>query len=106
MPKYLVQACYTVEGLGGVLKDGGTRRKQAIAQALEGVGGKLEALYFAFGDTDAYLIADVPDNITAAAVALTTGSTGTVKVKTTVLLTPEEIDAAATKTMDYRPPGH
>ena len=105
MPKYLVQANYVGEGIKGLLKDGGTGRRAAVEKLFSSVGGKVEALYYAFGDTDLFVIADVPDNVTAAALSLIVNAAGTATAKVIVLLTPEEIDAAAKKTPAYRPPG-
>ena len=105
MPKYLVQANYVGEGLKGLLKEGGSSRRAAVEKLFSSVGGKVEAFYFAFGDTDLFLIADVPDNVTAAALSLTVNAAGAATAKVTVLLTPEEIDAAVKKTPGYRPPG-
>ena len=105
MAKYLWQASYSPEGAKGVLKDGGTARIQAVEKVLAGIGGTLEAGYFAFGDDDFIGIVDIPDNSSAAAVSLTVGATGAARVKTTVLLTPEEVDEAAKKSVDYRAPG-
>ncbi len=76
----------------------------AAAQAVASVGGQLEGFYFAFGDQDAYVIADLPDNETAAAIALTFNAAGAITAKTTVLLTPEQVDEAAKRSVDYRPP--
>jgi uncharacterized protein with GYD domain len=105
MPRYLFEASYTQEGAKGVQAGGGTARREAVAAALEGLGGSLESFHFAFGDNDAYVIAEVPDNESAAALALTVKATGGAVVKTTVLLTPEEVDLAAEKSVSYRPPG-
>lgn len=105
MPKYLVQANYVGEGLKGLLKEGGSSRRAAVEKLFSSVGGKVEAFYFAFGDTDLFVIADVPDNFTAAAISLTVNAAGAATAKVTVLLTPEEIDAAVKKTPGYRPPG-
>ena len=105
MPKYLIQASYTPEGVKGLLKDGGSKRRAAAAAAGKGLGGNLEVFYFAFGDTDVFAIADAPDNLSAAAVSLAVTASGAVHAKTTVLLTPEEMDQAAKKTVSYRPPG-
>lgn len=105
MPKYLIQASYTSEGVKGVLKEGGSGRRKAVEDALRSVGGKLETMYFAFGDTDVFLICDVPDAESAIAVSLVAGATGTVSVKTTVLITPEQIDTAAKKAVSFRPAG-
>ena len=105
MPKYLIEASYTLEGVKGVQRSGGTSRSEAIAALAESVGGRLESLYFAFGDHDVYVIVDLPDNESAAAVALSVNSTGGAAVRTVVLLTPEEVDAAAKRSVEYRPPG-
>jgi uncharacterized protein with GYD domain len=105
MPKYLVQANYTNEGVKGVLKEGGSARRAAVEKLFASVGGKVESFYYAFGDTDLFVIADVPDNVTAAALSLTASAPGTASAKVTVLLTAEEIDAAAKKSTQYRPPG-
>ncbi len=105
MPKYMLQGSYSADGVKGVLKDGGTGRRTAIESALKGMGGRLESIYFAFGDIDVVVIIELPDQTTAAAFALGVGSTGLVSVKTTVLLTPEEIDGAGKTTLSYRGPG-
>ena len=105
MPKYLVQASYTREGVQGLLKEGGSSRRQAIEQLLKGMGATLEAFYYAFGDNDVVTIVDAPDNVTTAAVSLVINASGAVTTKTTVLLTPEEVDAATKKSVNYRPPG-
>ena len=104
MPKYLVQANYVGEGIKGLLAQGGTNRRAVVEQLFASVGGTLEAFYYAFGDTDLYVIADVPDHAAMASVALTVAASGAVTLTTTVLLTPEEIDAAAQKSPHYQPP--
>jgi uncharacterized protein with GYD domain len=105
MPKYLIEASYTPEGVRGVRSAGGTSRRDAVAAVAESVGGRLESFYFAFGDHDVHTVVDLPDNESAAAVAITVNASGAVKVRTTVLLTPEEVDAAAKRSVDYRAPG-
>jgi uncharacterized protein with GYD domain len=105
MPKYLVHGNYVGEGIKGLLKEGGSSRRAAIEKLVGSLGGSLESIYYAFGDTDIYLILDMPDNASMAALALAAGASGAVTVKTTVLMTPEEVDEAAKKTPDYRPPG-
>jgi uncharacterized protein with GYD domain len=105
MAKYLFQASYTSEGTKGLIKDGGTGRKNAVEQLIKSAGGKLESVYFAFGEDDVILIADFPDAVSAAAVSLTVGVSGAVRIKTTPLLTAEEIDEASKKSLKYRPPG-
>jgi uncharacterized protein with GYD domain len=105
MAKYLAEARYTAEGAKGLAREGGTRRRAAAAKAVEGLGGKLEAFYYAFGDVDAYVIYDVPDNVSAAAIALAVSQSGTISTKTVVLMTPEEMDQASKKAVDFQPPG-
>jgi uncharacterized protein with GYD domain len=105
MPKFLFEASYTLDGIKGVQRAGGSSRRDAVAAVAESVGGRLESFYFAFGDRDAYVTVDLPDNESAAAVAVTVNAAGGATVKTIVLLTPEEVDAAARRSVDYRPPG-
>lgn len=105
MPKYLVQASYVGEGLKGLLKEGGSSRRATVEAVVKGMGGTLESFYYAFGEDDVLGIADFPDNATAAAFSLAVNASGTIQARTTVLMTPEEVDAAAQKTVDYRPPG-
>jgi len=105
MPKYLVQASYIGLGVQGLRQEGGSARRAVIEKACSSVGGKLDAFYYAFGDTDVVTIMDLPDNVTAAGVALLVAASGKVDVKTSVLLTPEEVDAAVKVGGDYRPPG-
>jgi uncharacterized protein with GYD domain len=105
MPKFLFEASYTLDGIKGVQRAGGSSRRDAVAAVAESVGGRLESFYFAFGDRDAYVTVDLPDNESAAAVAVTVNAAGGATVKTIVLLTPEEVDAAAQRSVDYRPPG-
>ena len=106
MPKYLITASYTAEGAKGVLKEGGTKRRQAAEQAIKSAGGKLDAFYFAFGENDAVVIVDAPDHASVAAMSLAINASGAVRTKTVVLLTPEEIDQATKKGTTYRAPGH
>jgi len=102
MPKYLVQVNYVGEGVKGLLKEGGSSRRAVVEKLIQSLGGTMEAFYYAFGATDLFVIADLPDHASMAAIALTVAATGTVTVKTTVLLTPEEIDAAGKKSPLYR----
>jgi uncharacterized protein with GYD domain len=106
MPKYLFQGSYTVEGVNGVLKEGGSKRREATEQFVKGLGGTLEAYYFAFGGDDFFAIVDLPDNVSAVAGSLVGAASGAVNAKTVVLITPEEIDQAVQMSVDYRPPGH
>ena len=105
MPKFLIEASYTQDGVKGLQTEGGSSRRDAVAEVADSVGGRLESFYFAFGDHDAYVIVDLPDNESAAAVALTVNAAGGATTKTTVLLTPDEVDAAAKRSVNYRPPG-
>lgn len=105
MPKYLLQANYIGEGIKGLLKDGGTSRRAAAQKAIESVGGTMESFYFAFGETDVYVVAEVPDQVSMAALALTISASGAVATRTTALMTAAEIDAATKKTPSYRAPG-
>jgi len=105
VPKYLWKASYTTAGAKGVAAEGGSGRRDAVKRATESLGGTLEAFYFAFGDADVYVIADLPDNEAATAMALAVNSSGAVTLETTPLLTPEEVDAASKKSVEYRPAG-
>jgi uncharacterized protein with GYD domain len=105
MAKYLLKASYTTDGVKGVLKDGGTGRRAAVEQTVEGLGGSLESFYFAFGEADAYVIADLPDNATAMAISLVVNAAGGAQVTTVPLITPEEADGATKKSVEYSPPG-
>ncbi len=105
MPRYLIVANYTAEGTQGLLSKGGTARRTSVTEMVEKLGGTVETFDFAFGKDDVYVICDVPDNVTAAAIGLSVGASGLVALHTVVLLTPEEIDAAAQMHPDYRGPG-
>ena len=105
MPKYLIQASYTQQGVEGVMSAGGSSRSDAVAAACKSVGGTMESFHFAFGDVDAYVICDLPSNEAATALALRVNAAGGASAKTIVLLTPEEVDAAIEQSADYRAPG-
>lgn len=105
MPKYLIEANYVGEGIGGLLKEGGTRRRDAVNDLFKSMGGKVEAFYFAFGEKDVFIIGELPDNTSAAALALRVNAAGAAMCRTTVLITPQEVDQAVKKTATYRPPG-
>jgi uncharacterized protein with GYD domain len=105
MAKFLWKASYTSNGVKGVLKEGGTGRRAAVEKVVEGLGGKVDAFYFAIGEHDVYVIADLPDTVTATAVSLTVNASGVVALQTVELLTPEQGDEASKKSVDYRPPG-
>jgi uncharacterized protein with GYD domain len=106
MPKYLFYGKYTAEGFKGLMEEGGSKRIEAAKRSLGSVGGSLEAFYFSFGENDFYILVDVPDNVTTAAVTLAGNVSGTFNIKGVPLLTPEEMDAVASKSVDFRPPGH
>jgi uncharacterized protein with GYD domain len=105
MPKYLIKGNYTSEGGKGLVKDGGTKRRDAVQKSMEALGGKIEQMYFAFGDVDVYVLVDAPDNLSAAALSLAVNSSGVVRIQTIPLLTCEELDSAVHKTVSYRAPG-
>ncbi|MDE2817693.1 MAG: GYD domain-containing protein [Chloroflexota bacterium] len=105
MPKYLFQANYTAQGLQGLLKEGGSSRRQVFEDIANEQGGTLESFYYAFGGTDLYLTFELPDTATASAVSLRIGAGGALSITTVQLITPEEIDEACEKTVTYRPPG-
>ncbi|MBJ7596280.1 MAG: GYD domain-containing protein [Candidatus Dormibacteraeota bacterium] len=105
MPKYLFEASYTVEGVKGLIKEGGTSRRTNFETAVKGLGGSLESFYYVFGEDDVVGVLDMPDNVSIAALSLSVGASGAVSTSVRVLLTPEEIDAAVKKTTDYRAPG-
>lgn len=106
MPKYLLKVRYSGEGLAGVMKDGGTARRAVAEDLAKNLGGSLETFHFAFGDVDAYCIADLPDNKAAATLAMTVSSSGRVSITTVPLLTVDEVDAiAAGAQPSYTAPG-
>ena len=105
MPKYMVQASYTADGLKGLMKDKASGRQAAVKKAVEAAGGKLEAFYYAFGKSDVVVIVDIPDNATAAAFSLVAAASGAVRTTTTPLLTVDEIDQAVKRNIAYRAPG-
>jgi uncharacterized protein with GYD domain len=105
MPKYLIQATYTTEGIQGLVKDSASGRRADVQSAVKALGGKVDAFYYAFGADDVITILDLPDNVAAAAMALTTSGSGAVHVRTTPLLTVEDVDKALEIKMQYRAPG-
>jgi uncharacterized protein with GYD domain len=106
MTKFLIRASYSPEGAKGLLKAGGTSRRAAIEKMITDIGGKLESFYFAFGDDDVYVIAELPDNVSVAAMALTINASSLASIRTTILLSPEDIDKATELSVSYRSPGH
>jgi uncharacterized protein with GYD domain len=105
MAKYLITADYKSQGAAGVLKEGGSARRAEVKHAVEALGGKLEAFYFAYGHVDAYVICDMPDPINGIALSLAVNASGAVVVNTVPLITPEDVDMAAKKAVQYRAPG-
>lgn len=105
MPKYLVTAAYTATGASGLLRDGGTGRKNAITSAVEGLGGRVECFYFALGENDVYTVIDLPDQTDAIALTLAVASSGGATAFTIPLVSPSDVDVAVKKTLEYRPPG-
>jgi uncharacterized protein with GYD domain len=105
MPRYLSLAKYTPEGFKGLVKEGVAGRRASVEQAMKALGGRIESFYFAFGDHDAVVISELPDNASIAALSLAIGATGLVSLKTVVLLSPDEMAEAMKKTVDYRGPG-
>ena len=105
MKKYLIKGTYNSEGTKGLMQEGGSSRKAAIEKMLAAVGGKVESFYYAFGEHDVLTIVELPDDITAAAVALRVNAAGLVRISMTVLISAEEIDEASKKLVNYRGPG-
>jgi uncharacterized protein with GYD domain len=105
MPKYLFQATYAADGIKGLEKDKASGRKAALSEAVEALGGKLEAFYLAFGEHDWVLLADLPDNASATTFSLTVSKSGLLRTTTTPLLTVEEADKALEKKISFRAPG-
>lgn len=105
MTKFLIKASYSPDGAKGVLSAGGTSRKQAVERSINNLGGKLQSFHFAFGESDAYLIVEMPDAVSTAALAMNVNASGLASVTTTLLLDPEDIDKAIKIGVDYRGPG-
>lgn len=105
MPKYLFRASYTAAGAAGLLKEGGTKRTEALRKLAGSVGGTIESMYWAFGADDVILVADLPDAGAAAAVSLSVGAAGGASVTTSELLTAQQVDEIVRRKVDYRPPG-
>ena len=105
MPRYLFQGSYSREGAQGLLREGGTKRREAVQRLVQSLGGRLEGFHYAFGDTDLFMIVDLPGNVVAAAASLIVAASGAGHWKTTVLLSAEEMDAATRTNAGYQPPG-
>ncbi len=105
MPKFLLRGSYSVDGVKKLVDHGGTKRRQEVERVAEEAGGKLEALYWAFGEDDVYAVLDLPSNTSMAAISLAIGAGGLIRSKTVVLMTPEEVDEATKQSGELRPPG-
>jgi uncharacterized protein with GYD domain len=105
MSKFMLKASYNSDGVRGLIKEGGSKRRAVVQKMVEGMGGKLEAFYYAWGADDAFIIADLPDEKAGIALSLTVNASGAVRLTTIPLITPEKIDAAGKKTVKYKAPG-
>jgi uncharacterized protein with GYD domain len=105
MSKFMLKASYNPDGVRGLIKEGGSKRRAVVQKMIEGMGGKLEAFYYAWGADDVFIIADLPDEKAGIALSLTVNASGAVRLTTIPLITPEEIDAAGKKTLKYKAPG-
>jgi uncharacterized protein with GYD domain len=107
MPKYLIHGSYTLDGVRGLIKEGGSSRKSHLNENVGNLGGRVEVFYFAFGGEDIYSIEDLPDNVSSTAISLALGAGGGFRTSTIVLITPEEVDQATKKValVGYRSPG-
>jgi len=106
MPKYMFLATYTPDGVKGIQQAGASSRVAAVSDMCAGLGGSLDSFHFAFGDVDAFVVCDLPDDEAAAAAAFTVGASASTQVRTIKLLTVEEADAAIGRSVAYRPPGN
>ena len=104
MPKFLMEARFSSVGLKAVRNQGGTARREVVERAVESLGGELESFHFAFGEYDTYTIMDLPDRECAAALSLAVSESGAVTTRIVVLLTPEEVDEAARRSVEYQAP--
>ncbi|MEV5438041.1 GYD domain-containing protein [Streptomyces sp. NPDC052682] len=105
MAMYLYKVKLTVDGLKGLLQEGGTARREVVERTVQSLGGRLESLYWALGEEDVYVVAELPDNVSAAAFGLVASASGGVRTSTVALLTAGEVDEAVRREVDYRPPG-
>ncbi|CAN5500993.1 hypothetical protein BH23BAC1_BH23BAC1_25130 [soil metagenome] len=105
MKKYLIKGTYNSDGTKGLLHEGGSSRKAAIEKMLAVIDGKVESFYYSFGEDDVYVIVELPDDISGAAVALRVNASGLVKISMTPLFSTTDIDEAANRSVSYRAPG-
>jgi uncharacterized protein with GYD domain len=106
MQKYLFYGSYTPEGYEGLLAEGGSARIDAAKEALQSVGGSLEAFYYSNGEQDFYIIVNLPDSVSSTAITLAGNASGTFRIRAVALLTPEQMDEAVKMKVNFRPPGH
>lgn len=105
MPKFLFTADYTAAGIAGLQREGGSGRRAMFEQMFADLGGSMEAFYYAFGADDLYIIADLPDNASAVAASMEVAKAGAISFRAVVLVPPETVDEAASKSVNYRTPG-
>ena len=105
MPKFLFTAGYTPSGVAGLQQEGGTGRRELFAGMIGGLGGSMEAFYYAFGSDDLVIIADLPDDASAVAMSMEVAKAGAISIRTVVLVEPETVDLATSKPVEYRAPG-
>ncbi len=105
MPKFLIQATYTPDGAKGLLKEGASGRRAAVDRVVNDLGGKVEAMYFTFGEDDLVCIIDFPDAVSMAAVSLNVKASGALHTRATPLLTLDEVDKASRRQVTFRAPG-
>jgi uncharacterized protein with GYD domain len=105
MPFFLHQVSYTPEALARLIANP-QDRTEAVRGPIEKLGGTIKEMYFAFGEHDAILITEMPDNVSAAAIAMAFAAGGSVhNYKTTPLMTRAEALDAMRKaaTSGYKP---
>jgi uncharacterized protein with GYD domain len=105
MPKFLIMARYTAEGMKGLLKDKASGREKAVAEACGAAGGRLEAMYYALGEEDVYVVVDMPDAPQVAGLLVAIGAAGAATTRTVPLMTIAEMDQALSRNVSYRAPG-
>ena len=104
MPKFLIQASYSAEGLAGAMSEGFGARMDSVTSMIEAGGSTVESIYFAYGDADIIAIVDGTEEA-AIAFSLAVNAVGIVGLTTTPLISVEQMDAARAQLPDYRPPG-
>lgn len=105
MPFFLHQVSYTSDALARLIANP-QDRFEAVRGPIEKLGGKIKDSYFAFGEHDVVLITEMPDNVSAAAIALAFAAGGTCRnCQTTTLMTNSEALDAMRKasTCGYKP---